>query len=295
MNNLNDWLGLQWPGNEPNSEQLKITLDFTYSPIVQVHFYQNWLKLWPKEMALKFQEVLLQRWLPNIKIAGIDYLESIQILSQEGPGPSLSEKEAHIFLQTFGDAVGTEIQQRFQFEEMMFLHARWINYPKYKLQRLEMVEKMGWGEACSAWIVERQPRIGVYAGSFNPFHLGHLNVLQKAEKVFDKVILAIGKNPDKKETEEWPIPSTLASRQIEQYGGLLTDFIAGLGYPVTLIRGLRNSTDFHYEQNQFRYLCELLPEIQVVNIFCDKEFEHISSSGIRTLSRYGAHLTYLVP
>ncbi|MGZ3884824.1 MAG: pantetheine-phosphate adenylyltransferase, partial [Bacteroidia bacterium] len=65
-------------------------------------------------------------------------------------------------------------------------------------------------------------------------------------------------------------------------------------YEVTVIRGLRNSTDFQYEQNQYRYIQELKPDIRIVNIFCDKEFEHISSSGIRTLEQFNKHQSYLL-
>ena len=60
------------------------------------------------------------------------------------------------------------------------------------------------------------------------------------------------------------------------------------------MRGLRNSTDFQYEQNQYRYIQELKPDIKIINIFCDKEFEHISSSGIRTLEKYNKHQNYLL-
>ncbi len=133
----------------------------------------------------------------------------------------------------------------------------------------------------------------MFAGSFNPFHKGHYNVLLKAEKIFDKVIIAFGDNPDK-ETRKWPIPQKISNRQFENYSGLLTDFIDSLGYEVTVIRGLRNSTDFQYEQNQYRYIQELKPDIKIVNIFCDKEFEHISSSGIRTLEKFNKHQNYLL-
>ena len=63
---------------------------------------------------------------------------------------------------------------------------------------------------------------------------------------------------------------------------------------VTLIRGLRNSTDLQYELTQYRFLQELKPDIKVVSIFCDKEYEHISSSAIRNLSKYGKGDEYLL-
>ncbi len=130
-------------------------------------------------------------------------------------------------------------------------------------------------------------KVGIYAGSFNPFHRGHYNILEKAEKIFDKVIIARGINPEKK-NEIVSMPKILESRAIINYNGLLTDFIKSLPYDnVTIIRGLRNSVDLQYELNQYRYFQDLMPEVQVVSIFCDKEYEHISSSGIRALLTFG--------
>lgn len=140
-------------------------------------------------------------------------------------------------------------------------------------------------------------KVGIYAGSFNPFHRGHYNILEKAEKIFDRVFIARGINPEKN-NEIVPMPLTLKDRDVLYYNGLLTDFIKNLPYEnVTLIRGLRNSVDLQYELNQYRYFQDLMPEIQVVSIFCDKEFEHISSSGIRALSIFGQENIekYLLP
>jgi pantetheine-phosphate adenylyltransferase len=131
-------------------------------------------------------------------------------------------------------------------------------------------------------------KVGVYAGSFNPFHVGHYNVLLKAEKIFDKVIVARGYNPEKK-NDLYPMPNIIMDRAVVQYQGLLTDFIKSLPYEnITIIRGLRNAVDLQFELNQYRYLQDLLPDIQLVSIFCDKEYEHITSSGIRQLSYFGS-------
>jgi pantetheine-phosphate adenylyltransferase len=131
-------------------------------------------------------------------------------------------------------------------------------------------------------------KIGLYVGSFNPFHKGHYNILEKSEKIFDKVIIGRGINTEKN-NETYALPSIVSDREIINYSGLLTDFIKTLPYEnITVIRGLRNSVDLQYEMNQYRYLQDLMPEIQMVSVFCDKEFEHISSSGIRTLTKFGS-------
>jgi len=117
--------------------------------------------------------------------------------------------------------------------------------------------------------------------------------LQKAEQIFDKVIIAFGKNPDKK-NKNFNVPSTIKNRQVEYFDELLTDLIKSLNQDLVIIRGLRNTKDFLYEQKQYRYNQDLMPNIKVINVFCDKEFEHISSSGIRTLEKYNKHQNYLL-
>ena len=168
-----------------------------------------------------------------------------------------------------------------------------VRLNEYIEQRSEFLKMQTHSELSLEFLKGFRPNIAVFAGSFNPFHKGHNNVLQKAEKIFDKVIIAFGKNPEK-EVRGYKIPNSIKNRQLETYEGLLTDFIEAIGHDVVVIRGLRNSTDFNYEQNQYRYIQELMPQINIVSIFCDKEFEHISSSGIRTLEKYNKHQNYLL-
>lgn len=175
----------------------------------------------------------------------------------------------------------------------MFQHIDYAIYKEARIQHLSNINEKNILSPLIEYLKYYQPKIAVFAGSFNPFHKGHYNILLKAEKIFDKVIIAFGENPDKN-PRTFPIPYTIQNRQIEHYNTLLTDFIQTLKYDVTVIRGLRNSTDFHYEQNQYRYMQELFPKIKIVNIFCDKIYEHISSSGIRTLQKYNQHLPYLL-
>lgn len=196
----------------------------------------------------------------------------------------------------------SSINQNASFAELLqqekneFALNQHIDFLEYQNQRLAFIEKQSPNPTVNAlydYVKINKPSIAVFAGSFNPFHKGHFNVLKKAEKLFDKVIIAFGKNPDKT-IRNWPIPKTIANRQQTEYHGLLTDHIDSFGYDVTVVRGLRNSTDFQYEQNQYRYIQELKPDINIINIFCDKEYEHISSSGIRTLEKYNKHHNYLL-
>lgn len=186
---------------------------------------------------------------------------------------------------SLGDCINHEMEQ-FKLHQSLKLR-------DYVKERSSFLSRQKNAELNKEFISSFTPKIGVFAGSFNPFHKGHFNVLQKAEKIFDKVIIAFGKNTEKGQ-RTWGIPQSVKNRQVEEYSGLLTDFIQSLGHDATVIRGLRNSTDFQYEQNQYRYIQELMPGIKIVNIFCDKEFEHISSSGIRTLEKFNRHQNYLL-
>ncbi|MCE3226650.1 MAG: adenylyltransferase/cytidyltransferase family protein [Bacteroidetes bacterium] len=183
-----------------------------------------------------------------------------------------------------------------EYEHQIFREFQFVDHRIYLPKRIEILQKLnknGKLDMLIEYVKQRKPLIGVFCGSFNPFHKGHYNVLEKAERIFDKVIVAFGKNPDKND-RTWPIPKIIQYHQMEEYTGLLTDFVSSLGYDVIVVRGLRNSTDFQYEQNQYRYIQELMPNIKIINIFCDKEFEHISSSGIRTLEKYDKHKVYLL-
>lgn len=130
--------------------------------------------------------------------------------------------------------------------------------------------------------------IGLYCGTFNPFHKGHLNIFHKAKKLFDKVVVCRGKNPDKHmikaDFQDWEIPGVVHTHM---YDGLTTELIKwfeqGGQNTVTLIRGIRNGNDYDYEMNQIEVMRDLYPELNVILIPCDREFAHISSSMIRSL------------
>lgn len=150
--------------------------------------------------------------------------------------------------------------------------------------------------------------IALYPGSFNKFHIGHLNILRKSEKIFGQgnVIICIGVNPSKIDKESLDIKEDYAKLlskkldvQVEVYISFLHELIdkkESEGYKVILIRGLRNGDDLDYEDNQLKFIKDFKKDINVVFIRCDEEFEHISSSSVRQLEsfRTGSGDKYLV-
>lgn len=205
------------------------------------------------------------------------------------PTGSISEQLCKLDLEVlYGD-----FQSFVDFENKIFKEYQFVDYKIYKEKRIEILQSLNTKPEFINYVKSRTPNIAVYAGSFNPFHKGHYNILQKAEQIFDKVIIAKGDNPTKQK-DVFELPSALQYRQVEHYQGLLTEFIDSLQYPVTLVRGLRNSTDFEYELTQYKFLQDLTPDIKVVNLFCDREYEHISGSAIRQLKTYNKETNYII-
>lgn len=170
-----------------------------------------------------------------------------------------------------------------------FLHAYRDKCQKHLGARAYMkcrdVEKM-----MEAWT----PKIAVFPGSFNPFHVGHKNILEKAEKIFDKVVISCLYNPEKKEFNA-DIPKSMKwTHQVDYYGGLLTDYVKRLGYPVTVIKGLRGTKDLEYEVTQLRYLQDIDKTIDFCYLICDKEYIHVSSSGIKALEVFKKEHSYRI-
>jgi pantetheine-phosphate adenylyltransferase len=184
-----------------------------------------------------------------------------------------------------------DFDELIEFERKIFKEYQFVDYSIYKEKRIEVLTKLAKqyyiDNLCHLinYVKTYKPNIAVYPGSFNPMHLGHLNILEKAEKIFDKVIIARGINPDKINNKVLPLPDSLKYRQIDTYDSLLTDYINTKQYDLTVIRGLRNSIDLQSEITMYRYLQDLKPEIKLISIFCDSKFEHISSSAIRGLEK----------
>lgn len=145
------------------------------------------------------------------------------------------------------------------------------------------------------YIYSRKPKVGLYAGSFNPFHIGHYDIFCKAEQMFDKVIIAQGINKAKEVPQtilKDNVPEVLKYKHIIYHDGLLTNLVSNLKqeHDVTLIRGLRNGSDLQQEQNLLAFLMEFDPLIKAIYILCDSAYAHISSSALRELEKFDKKL-----
>jgi len=137
--------------------------------------------------------------------------------------------------------------------------------------------------------------LGIYCGSFSPFHVGHLDIALKAKRMFDEVLIVRATNVDKK-NQIYAFPDILKQRgfflAVLSKDELLTDFVdnihkkkydwLGGDYNCVLIRGLRNEKDFEYEENLCAAYRMLKTDINIVHIFSDPKYNFVSSSLLRS-------------
>lgn len=133
-------------------------------------------------------------------------------------------------------------------------------------------------------------KLGLYAGSFNPFHVGHLDVVKQAAEVFDKVLVAKGINPEKDTRDTYPVPLKFLAEMgvyVRNFDGLLVELIKEweTEFDVTLVRGLRSGADLDYEQNFAAFLRSMYPQVKLVAFYCDPKLRHISSSALRGIQK----------
>ena len=150
---------------------------------------------------------------------------------------------------------------------------------------------------------QRKDKIAVYPGSFDPFTNGHLDVVDRALGIFDKLIVAVAANPDKRQplftVEERVrlIEDSLKPRErveVTSFRGLTVEFARSRGAN-TLVKGLRAYSDFDAELQQALMNRKLAPDIHTV--FLMSSFTHIfvSSSILKDIASYGGKVSDLVP
>jgi pantetheine-phosphate adenylyltransferase len=135
------------------------------------------------------------------------------------------------------------------------------------------------------------PSIAVYTGSFDPITLGHLNVIERATRIFSRLIVGIGINVEKDalfSLEERVdlvrrTTSELANVDVRTFDGLAVRFVRECGARV-MVRGVRPLTDIAAEFTMMLANRHLDPEIETVFLMADKEFVHVSSSLIKQVA-----------
>lgn len=143
--------------------------------------------------------------------------------------------------------------------------------------------------------------VAIFPGSFDPITNGHIDILKRALKLFDKVIIGVGVNNRKEylfsaEERVNMIEESTKGMEVEvdTYKGLLVDFVKKKNCSV-VIRSLRASLDFEYEFQLSVFNREYHPEIEHVYLMADKDVMYISSSLVKDIQRRGGDPRRLVP
>ena len=147
-------------------------------------------------------------------------------------------------------------------------------------------------------------RTGIYPGSFDPVTLGHIDMIKRASAMFDRLIVAVLINADKKPAfsvdERMELLRTaledigLRNVEIDSFDGLLADYVARKKAGV-VVRGLRAMSDFEYEFQMALTNKKLNPDMETVFFTSKSEYMYLSSGAVRQVASLGGDITGFVP
>ena len=145
-------------------------------------------------------------------------------------------------------------------------------------------------------------KIGIYPGSFDPPTLGHLNIIERASGLFDKVIVATMVNGAKQSAftmEEKAdflrrMTQQLPNVEIDIFCGLLADYVAEKG-ACAIVKGLRAVSDFEYEFQMALANKKLNGNAETVFLMTDEHYLYLSSTIVRDIARHGGDISGFVP
>ena len=145
-------------------------------------------------------------------------------------------------------------------------------------------------------------RIAVYPGSFDPITNGHLDIIERASRVYDKLVVGVLSNASKtplfsaeKRVEMIRLVTKhLDNVEVDTFTGLLVDFAASKNATV-IVKGLRTVADFEYEFQMALTNQTLYEELETLFLHSSKEYMFLSSSIVKEIAKYGGCLNGLVP
>ena len=143
---------------------------------------------------------------------------------------------------------------------------------------------------------------GIYAGSFDPVTYGHIDVIERAARLVDELIVAVlgnsGKTPlftaEEREDMLREVTKHIPNVTVQSFGGLTVDF-ARQQHAQVLIRGLRAIPDFEYELNMAQTNHIIAPEIETVFLMTSLKYSYLSSTTVKEVAWYDADIKTFVP
>ena len=145
-------------------------------------------------------------------------------------------------------------------------------------------------------------KIGIYPGSFDPITKGHIDIVERAARVVDRLVIGVLDNSEKKPlfTAEERVKlikesvAHVANVEVEAFHGLTVDFAKAHGAKI-LVRGLRAVTDFEYELQIAQINHKMADELDTIFFTTSVEYSYLSSSVVKEIVKYGRDVTDFVP
>jgi pantetheine-phosphate adenylyltransferase len=149
-------------------------------------------------------------------------------------------------------------------------------------------------------------RIAICPGTYDPVTNGHLDIIGRAARVFDRVIVAVVNQPVRKQTtlfdaverqqfiEQSVADNGLSNVEVAAFSVLLVDFAREHG-ATAIVKGLRAISDFEYEFEMNQLNRNLAPEIESLYILASPNYSFIRSSGVKEIATFGGDISALVP
>jgi pantetheine-phosphate adenylyltransferase len=148
------------------------------------------------------------------------------------------------------------------------------------------------------------PRVAVCPGSYDPVTNGHIDIITRASRIFDKVVVGVVNRPVRKEKtlfsgeerREFIQEATakLGNVEVEVFSILLVDFARDHG-ATAIVKGLRAISDFEYEFEMNQLNRNLAPDLESIYIIASPNYSFLSSTGVKELATFGGDVSSLVP
>jgi pantetheine-phosphate adenylyltransferase len=144
--------------------------------------------------------------------------------------------------------------------------------------------------------------LAVYAGSFDPVTIGHLDLIERASKLFSEVIVAIGRHPTKSPLFTFNermdmlalVTKDTANVRVDSFEGLLIHYCERIGARV-IVRGLRAATDFEYELQIAHANADMVPGVDTVFLPTRTNYGFVSASLVREIASHGGDVSHYAP
>lgn len=144
--------------------------------------------------------------------------------------------------------------------------------------------------------------IAVYAGSFDPVTLGHVDLIERAGNLFDQVIIAVGRHPTKKAFFSFQERIDLLTEatkgfsnvRVDSFDGLLIQYCESIGARL-IVRGLRAVTDFEYELQIAHANADMVPKVDTIFLPTRTKYGFVSASLVREIASHGGDVSHYAP